>query len=361
MDALRMTAPRKVGMAILAFAAALANAVPLAAQAGGERLFYYVDRLNSFESLQNHIDQIDVLAPQSYKVDADGVVWGEVDPRVLRLAREHDVPVMPLIVNPGFDADLLHSLLSDEAARRRTIETLVALCHQYGFSGIQFDFENLHLRDREAFTRFYRETADALHAGGYKLSVAVVHRLDDYPGPTAYHGWLFEQWRAGYDLQALGEIGDFISVMSYSQHTRRTPPGPAAGLPWVRHVIEYFLRHVPAEKLSMGIPLWSMHWYTSWEEDLPERARSYSRSFSYPEAIGLLERHATQPLWSEDQQVPYAFFSNGGVFEWVFLEDVRSFSAKLDLVNEYGLLGFSAWVLGSEDPDVWGVLNRARM
>jgi len=360
MDALRMTALRKVGLAMLAFAAALANPVPLAAQAGGERLFYYVDRLNSYESLVKHIDQISVLAPQNYSVDADGVVWGEVDPRVLRLAREHDVPVMPLIVNPGFDADLLHGLLADEAARARTVATLVEECRRHGFMGIQFDFENLHLRDRDAFTRFYRETAEALHAEGFKLSIAVVHRLDDYPGPTAYHGWLFEQWRAGYDLRALGEIGDFISIMSYSQHTRRTPPGPAAGVPWVREVIEYFLKHVPAQKLSMGIPLWSMHWYTSWEEDLlPERARSYSRSFSHPEAMGLVERHAARVLWSEDQQVPYAFYSNSGVFEWLFLEDARSFGAKIDLVEEYGLRGFSAWVLGSEDPDIWQALGQA--
>jgi spore germination protein YaaH len=257
---------------------------------------------------------------------------------------------MPLIVNPGFDADLLHGLLADEAARARTVATLVEECRQHGFAAIQFDVENLHLRGRDAFTRFYRETADALHA--------VVHRLADYPGPTAYHGWLFEQWRAGYDLQALGEIGDFVSIMSYSQHTRRTPPGPAAGIPWVREVIEYFLEHVPAQKLSMGIPLWSMHWYTSWEEDLlPERARSYSRSMSHPEALGLLERHGTQVLWSEDQLVPYAFFSNAGVFEWVFLEDARSFGGKLDLVDEYGLRGFSAWVLGSEDPAIWQALD----
>ena len=94
------------------------------------------------------------------------------------------------------------------------------------------------------------------------------------------------------------------------------------------------------------------------EEDLqPELARSYSRSFSHPEAMGLLERHNARLLWSEEQQVPYAFYSNGGVFEWLFLEDARSFGAKLDLVEEYDLRGFSAWVLGSEDREIWQVLD----
>lgn len=358
MDAAAKRVAGWIGLAALALGLALVGPEQLPAQTVAERLFYYVDRLDSFETLRQHIDEITVIAPQPYRVDGDGVVWGELDPRVLRLAREHDVPVMPLIVNPGFDSSLLHALLANDAARARAVQTMVELCRRHGFMGIQFDFENLHLSDRDAFTRFYQEAARALHDAGFKISVAVVHRLDDYPGPTPYHGWLFEQWRAGYDLRALGEIGDFVSIMSYSQHTRRTPPGPAAGVPWVRDVIEYCLKHIPADKLSMGIPLWSQHWYTSHEDDLlPERARSYSQSLSYPEAIGLLERHGAKLLWSDDQQVPYSFFSNAGVFEWVFLEDARSFRAKLDLVEEYRLRGFSAWVLGREDPQIWQVLG----
>ena len=348
-----------IGLAALVLA--LVEPAALPAQTAGERLFYYVDRVDSFESLRQHIDQITIIAPQAYSVNDDGVVWGEPDIRVLRLASEHDRGVMPLIVNPGFDADMLHALLSSDAARARAIQTMVEECRRHGFMGIQFDFENLNLTDKDAFTRFYREAAQALHEAGFKISVAVVHRLDDLPGPTPYHGWLFEQWRAGYDLQALGEIGDFVSIMSYSQHTRRTPPGPQAGIPWVRDVIEYFLEFIPANKLSLGIPLWSQHWFTSWEEDLlPELARSYSRSLSYREAIGLLERRGVRPMWSDDHKVSFSFFSNAGVFEWVFLEDAQSFQAKIDVMEEYGLRGFSAWVLGREDPGIWQVLAGQR-
>jgi spore germination protein YaaH len=113
----------------------------------------------------------------------------------------------------------------------------VNVCKKFGYRGIQFDFENLH-NDKEAFTQFYAETAKALHAAGFQLSIAVVHRPEKYPGPTKYFKWLYKNWRAGYDLKALAEIGDFISIMTYSQRTRRTPPGPNAGIPWVRKNIE---------------------------------------------------------------------------------------------------------------------------
>lgn len=327
-----------------------------------ERLFYYTDNENAWESLRANIDAISVIAPGGYSVDEDGIVWGEVDPRVLRLAREKNVPVMPLIVNPGFDQEMLHRLLMNDAARARTIESLVEECRRHGYIGIQFDFENLAMEDRDAFTRFYREAAKALHDAGFKISIAVVHRPDSYPGPTRYHKWLFKNWRAGYDLAALAEAGDFISVMSYSQHTRRTPPGPQAGIPWMEDVIEYFLQFMPPEKLSLGIPTGSQHWYTSQEDHIqPEFARSYSQQLSYARAQSLIKRHEARVLWDDEQEVHFAYFANGGTFEWIFMEDARSFRAKLDLVERYKLRGFSVWVLGPEDPGIWDVLDRGRV
>jgi spore germination protein len=323
-----------------------------------ERLFYYTDNEEAWASLQANIGAISVIAPGGYSVDEDGIVWGEVDPRVLRLAKERGVPVMPLIVNPGFDQEMLHRLLVNDAARARTVAWMVEECRRHGYWGIQFDFENVSIDDRDNLTRFYREMAAALHAEGYRISIAVVHRPDELPGPTRYHKWLFRNWRAGYDLKALGEIGDFISIMSYSQHTRRTPPGPQASVPWQEDVVEYFLQFVPKEKLSLGIPTGSQHWYTSQEDRIePERARSYSENIGYRRALGLAERYDAEILWSAEHQVPYTFYERGGTFEWIFFEDARSFRAKLDLVRAHELRGFSVWVLGSEDPAIWEALR----
>lgn len=341
----------------LPMVAALALSASVTAAQDAERLFYYVDNEDAYASLVANIDRIDIVAPAAYYVEDDGVVWGDVDARVIALAREHGVQIVPLLVNRGFDQADLHALLVDDAARARITTAMAELCRRHDYDGVQVDFENLSINDRDAFTQFYREMAGAIRPAGCTLSVAVVHRPDELPGPTRYHKWLFDSWRGGYDLRALGEIGDFISIMSYSQHTRRTPPGPQAGLPWVVEVVDYFLEHVPAEKLSMGIPVGSQHWYTSYEERItPELARSYSQQLSYGRALGLIERHAASMQWSEEQQVPYAFFAVGGTFEWIFVEDGRSFRAKLDLLRRRGLRGFSVWVLGPEDPDIWEAL-----
>lgn len=64
--------------------------------------------------------------------------------------------------------------------------------------------------------------------------------------------------------------------------------------------------------------------------------------------------------WDSTAQVPFAHFSNGGIWEWVYLENARSFEAKLGLVREKRLRGFSAWVLGGEDPRIWDLLQTTR-
>lgn len=330
---------------------------PVAAQRL-ERLFYYVDNERSWASLEAHVERIDVIAPSAFAVNEHGVVWGEVDPRVVRLAQARGKAVMPLIVNPGFDQELLSKLLANEMARRRAVAAMVELCRRHGFAGLQFDFENVSIADRDAYTNFFREAADALHGAGYRISMAVVHRPDELPGPTRYHAWLFTNWRGGYDLEALGRIADFISIMTYAQHTRRTPPGPQASVKWMEEVVRYVLEHVPPDKLSLGIPTGSQHWYTSQEDRIvPELARSYSENIDHARALALIERNGGEVVWSEEHQVAFAYYDRGGTFEWVFLEDGRSFAAKLELARRLGLRGISVWVLGNEDPAIWEQLR----
>ena len=275
------------------------------------------------------------------------------------LTEEKGYEVHSILVDTGgFNQEELHQLLTDDVVRSRMVASLGEICRRHQYDGMQIDFENLAIADRDAFTRFYREAADVLHRAGCEISVAVVHRPDVLAGANAYQEWLMDSWRGGYDLRALAEAGDFISVMSYSQHTRRTPPGPQASLPWMEQIIEHFLQFMPPEKLSLGIATGSQHWYTSYDERIvPELARSYSAQVSYAWARGIIERNGGTLHWSDEHQVSYSFFPVGGTFEWIFLEDARSFRARTALMQKHRLRGFSVWVLGPEDPAIWEELG----
>lgn len=319
-----------------------------------ESLFYVIDNEKCFESFRANIKSIDIVGPQAYKFDAHGVLWGSVDKRILDLAARHQVKVMPLLVNAGFDQPAFHALLTDSSARVRAIAGMLRICRENKFYGLQFDFENIHVRDRDLYTSFYRQAADALHASGFAMSIAVVPRAGEDIGPTEYHKWIYEYWRGAYDYKALGEIGDFMSLMTYDQHTHRTTPGPVAGLRWMEAVIRFVLPQVPASKISLGIPFYSYRWQPSYQNN---QAHVWGRSLDYQEACGLADRFGSRWQWDEQDKVSFTYYPNHYINEFLFLEDARSFAAKLELVKKYGFKGISVWRLGHEDPKVWEQLR----
>jgi spore germination protein YaaH len=346
------------GVSLLLVALAACSPAGPAPVVEREILFYMAGSgERALDEFRQHADQITIVSPQAFRTDSQGNVEGGVHPEVLEIARRHGVAVVPLIVNPGFDQELMHALLATPSARRRTIDAFVRLANEHGFQGWQFDYENFHVEDRDAFTEYYKETSETLHQAGLTISVAVVP-TDGGAGATSFQRYMQDNWRNGFDIAALAEAGDFVSLMTYAQHGGPTAPGPIAGLPWVRRMLDHALdQGVPPEKISLGIPTYSGLWYPVHDE--PRGARVGGFEISHSRAREEIDEHDPPLVWLPEVGTHYGFWSNEGIYEWLFLEDARSLEAKLDLFEEYeGLRGVSAWVLGAEDPEIWDVLAR---
>lgn len=325
-------------------------------QIKSENLFYMVDNPDSFLSFKENADQISIVCPQTFNISTEGVVYGSVDRRVLEIAKAKNIKVMPLIVNKGFDQKLLHKIISDPVARKRSIDMMLEYAERYNLYGWQFDLEGLHISDRDNFTLYFRETAEAMHKNNLQLSAAMVHVLENVGGPSEYQLYLYENWRAGYAAKELSELGDFISIMTYDQHTRRTPPGPVAGPRWMEEVVKYLLDEgVSPEKLSLGIPSYSVHWYADYSES--RGGFQNGRQVGYSMVEHLLGQNDARKQWHDQAGCNYALWENGGAFEYIFIEDGMSLKPKLDILGKYNLRGISVWRLGTEAPDFWTALK----
>jgi len=333
-----------------------APAVTRAQQPGGERVFYVTSLQDGIDSFEKHARSVSIVAPQSFRVDAEGHVTGEVPASILAIAREHQIPVMPLIVNPGWNLELFHALVNDSAARARMIASMVSLGKQHGFRGWQFDFEHIHVSDRDALSRFYREAADALHANGMKISIAVYPDPGDLRNGSEYDTWLWEYLVGAYDLKSLADAGDFITLMTYLQHTPRTPPGPVGGLPYMERVINTALAQgVAPRKLSLGIAVFSMHWRTEWNEE--RKGYSWGRGLGWNAVSALVRKEGATVRWDAVQGASEARWEEHGVFEYAWIEDASALAPKLELQKRNGLRGISVWRMGQEDPHVWTQLG----
>ncbi|MCC8398007.1 MAG: hypothetical protein LN569_01635 [Rickettsia endosymbiont of Labidopullus appendiculatus] len=336
------------------------------------RLLYTIAMLDTL-ALQNvtkYIDRMDIIAPQCY-VLYEGEISGEPDPKLIEIINNNNknipknkhVKVMPLIINKGFNQEDFHKFLYDPEKIKPVIAQIVKLCQDNNYYGIQFDFENISVKDRDLYTAFCRETAKALHDKGYKFSVAIVGRLyDDYykdPNVDKYQLWGFENWSGVYDQKELGEISDFVSIMAYDQHTRNTPPGPIAGLPWVKQILSVALKSISPEKLSLGIPFYSGLWLSSVDDkNVPVLLR---RGLNYDEVKALISSKAIKLIWDDTNKVYHGDFVKDFVNEYLFVEEHDSLEVKLNIIKEYGLHGFSAWRVGFEDTRFYDLLDSVEL
>jgi len=327
------------------------------AQVSSENLFYMIDNNESFESFTNNLEQISIVCPQTFVISRNGVLSGTVDRRILDSARKHKIKVIPLIVNSGFNSQLLHAILFNLQARKRSIAMMISLAKKLKLDGWQFDLEGLNISDKDSFTAYFKETAIALHKENLSLSAALVHAVENNGGPTPYHNFLFENWRAGYSFKELAEAGDFLSIMAYDQHTRRTPPGPVAGIDWVERIIQYLItEEVAPEKISLGIPDYSIHWYADYSEE--KGVFTNAQQFGYKNVQYLLGKYNLEVLWNEKAGCHYSIWDNDGVYEYMYIEDGASLKSKLTIFTKYKLRGISVWVLGKEATDFWTVLAK---
>jgi spore germination protein YaaH len=319
-------------------------------------LFYMTRDPNSVRSFLAHADKIDTLVPAWYTVDSSGLVSGGPNPLVLDTARQHHVPVMPIVANAGFVQEDFHKLLGNPHNYREMFAQLVNSCKELGYVGIQFDFENIDWTDRDVFSVMVSEASSVFHGQGLKLTIATVPNALGAAGETGYSAWIYGNWRGAYDLAALAKSVDLICLMTYDQHTRLTPPGPVAGWAWTVSNLEYALKFVPREKLSLGIPLYGYHWFAGTPVKPADRPNPSAEYISTSDATDLARAYGGRIEWDATDRTPWFFFYRADEREWIFYTDVRAFRERYQLAKERGVEGFCSWVLGTEDPGIWDLL-----
>jgi spore germination protein YaaH len=341
----------------------LSFALPVisSAQATPVALFYLTSNPDSVRSFLAHSSQIDLLVPAWYQADENGLVTGAADPSVMKRSQDEKLPVMPLIAL--FNKKNFHMLATNPVAQTRLNDAMIRECKLHGYTGYQIDFENIDYIDRDLLTDMVKTSAVAMHRAGLQLTIATVPNAPGYPGAGGFAKWIYTDWRGAYDLAALAKYVDLICLMTYDQHTRWTVPGPVAGWTWTVDNLNYALKVVPKEKLSLGIPLYGYHWYTAaptTDKDGAEKANPTGDYIGAPNAMQLAEAYNGKLQWDAEDHSAWFFIYRDQMREWFFITDVRTFKDRYELVRQNGLQGFCSWVLGEEDPAIWTVLPHRR-
>jgi len=341
---------------ILSWLSILLLTVSVAAETHPVALFYMTDRPDSVRSFLAHAKKIGILSPAWYSADGNGLVSGGPNPKVLDVAHKQGLPVMPIIAGTGKDA--LHALLTSAPAQNAMIGALVRESKRNGYVGMQIDFEDISWTDRDALSAVVKQAAAAMHQEELQLSIATVPNAPGFPGKGGFAKWIYQDWRGAYDLKTIAQSVDLICLMTYDQHTRWTAPGPVAGWDWTVENLDFALKDVPKEKLSLGIPLYGYHWFAGApvERDKKETPNISAESISTPDALLLAGSYKGVPQWDSADHSAWFFIYRDQMREWVFYTDAHAFQDRYKLAKDKSLQGVCSWVLGEEDPGIWDAL-----
>ncbi|NLX61928.1 MAG: glycoside hydrolase [Tissierellia bacterium] len=300
-------------------------------------------KMENFEGA-NIIYGVNVLSPTWFEIiDEKGNINDKGNKDYVIEYQNLGYKIWPLISN-GFNPDLTSKLLSSSLAREKIIKNIVLLYDEYGVDGINIDFENVYLKDRDLLTQFVRELYPVFKEKGMTVTMDVT--------PIS----VSENWSMCYDRKRLSESVDYIVLMAYDQHWATSPvAGSVAQYTWVEASLKKVLEEVPREKLILGMPFYTRLWTI---EETTEGEKVTSLALSMEDAKKFIEENSISLEWDEESGQYYGEVVKEDKTYKIWLEDDESLRLKASLVNKYGLAGIATWRKGFEMEDIWPALSQ---
>ncbi|MEI8081263.1 MAG: glycosyl hydrolase family 18 protein, partial [Actinomycetes bacterium] len=263
--------------------------------------------------------------------------------------------ILPSITD-GTGAGVMAGVVKSPAKRAAFVGQIVGLVNGNGYDGIDLDFEKFAFSDakstwaatRPAWVQFVADLANALHASGKQLALAVPPMYSD---TTGY--WV-------YDFRGVAPYVDRLRIMAYDYSYGSA--GPVGGpISWVDGLVKYAVSVVPASKVVLGSPTYGRDWVTA---SSPAGCASAQRVYDSNQ-MGSAIPEAPLSKWVRDpasleMHVTYKTTTNGGackVTRSAWMADTTTTVERAKLADRYGLAGTANWTIGAEDPSLWPAMR----
>lgn len=305
----------------------------------------HVNRNNPDTNKIGDLSSLQVVSPTWFHLQSEGLVTNNADINYVNWAHQRNYQVWGLFSN-SFDLDITHEMLNDVNLRIKVIKQLLSYVDLYKLDGINLDFENVYLKDKQALVQFIRELTPLMHEKDRTVSIDVTFASGS------------ENWSMFYDRKSIGEIVDYMIVMGYDEHWSASPTsGSVASLPWVENGLKNLLKEVPSEKVILGVPFYTRQWIET--KDDYGNIKVSSKTFSMAQTKKWIQDNNLTIQYDKKSGQNYAELSEGNIIYKVWIEDDLSIQKRINLMKEYRLAGLAAWRRGFESTDFWSIISKA--
>ena len=293
---------------------------------------------------------LDVVSPTWFHLtDGDGGVESRASASYIDWAHKKGYQVWALFANKMNDIGMTSDFLNNSASRENAIRALLAYTAILNVDGINLDFENVYLSDRDALTQFVRELAPVLREQGLTFSVDV-----NVPDGS-------DTWSRCYDTPRIAEAADYVNLMAYDQFGAKSgEAGSVSQLSWVESNLKKLIERdgIPPEKILLGIPFYTRVWEMQRADAERGGQPKNSSAIGMKAAIGNIFDYGAEIEWDAASGQFFCKYIKDGKTYHVWLEDPQSANLRSSLAHKYALAGVSAWSRNFVIPEIWDVLRR---
>jgi len=280
---------------------------------------------------------VNVISPTwFYIADGSGNIGNRSSLDFVNTCHAKNIQVWGLISNfENSDIDV-SSAINRTASRDNLVNQTLAAAIAADLDGINVDFESISEKDKDGYLEFIRELSLKCEKNDIILSV------DNYV-PT--------QYTAFYDRANQADFADYIIMMAYDEHYAGSKEaGSNSSFPFVSNGIKDTLKEVPSDQIVLGLPLYTRIWCT-------ENGKVTSKPLAMDKAVQEMQSKGAEVKWLEKEQQNYAEYIDGDKLYQCWIEDEKSLTLKLKLVQDDNLAGAAFWKMGLEDPDIWNAIS----
>ena len=306
-------------------------------------IWEYAANYSPDRSGQSKRDGIRIVSPTwIYVNDEKGNLKNTISSSYISWAQSVGYEIWPTIKNDAIGISKTSILLNDMNYRQSFIDNVTTLIKKYKFKGINLDFENMYMKDRDMYAELVRELSCTLRANGIISSVDV-----NVPDGS-------ENWSLCYDSKAISDIADYTIVMAYDQHgSSSKKAGSVASLDWVELNLQKMIERdgIDSNRLVLGVPFYSRFWRVRNDVVVSTSTMTMKTTKDY------MDKHSDSVEWVEEsgQYVVRYKDKNDDIEIWV--ENEKSLKEKLKLISKYKLAGFAAWRWGFENEETWSLIG----
>jgi cellulose synthase/poly-beta-1,6-N-acetylglucosamine synthase-like glycosyltransferase/spore germination protein YaaH/peptidoglycan/xylan/chitin deacetylase (PgdA/CDA1 family) len=305
--------------------------------------FYVSWDADSRQSLKEHINSLDVVAPQWIAVsDPQGDVQITDDPEADALiANAPRHPAVMVVVHNAhgslFDPVIGEGVIENPAAAQRLIATLISQVNKHGYSGVMFDLENLSPKALAQYPAFLQRARDAFKPLGREVWATAAFDDDDWP------------------IVKMQAATDTLVLMAYDQHYSTGDPGPTAGQSWFESYLEKRLSVLDPDRTVMAFGSYGYDW-----KGRDKTGQPRADAVTFHEAIELA-RDSDASITMDDNELnpTFAYEDENGSKHVVWFLDGTTLFNQIKVVDPWRVRGYAMWRLGTEDPSMWTVFDKA--